>query len=488
MSAFTTKIRELLKTRHWYSKSTAVQVPQDELSPHDVVLTRIICTFNPSRAAVNAKGDLVPLSGSMYPYEHVANYYEGINFAPPPAQYWSRTIDNDEYLNDYWWFRKDYTLQQLTDFGLNREYVDCVIWARALMQKLLQRLDWIPAGIKGKWLAAVDAGGIPQLYDTETIVNISKSLDPAKALPSFLRDKPIRQAAWNQVVGMLHPVNRRITAIGTRIYAEEAAKIDADVAFWEGVSKYTGVDAVMGLWEDLKSKVRSFNGNQAAARTAADQAALMLDANPALDTPANRQKVAALQAEIQNHSTVIRQKIPEALMQPLAAEAGGLGLAVVTAAIIGGTLMAVTVSAVAVLVTQSEHTARNGQDIVGDFAAQMAAYDNAAYENAKADIKNRRAQLEEYFQDGYLTSEEYTAEVALLKQELAEVESTYMAKRKQAREAVSELADKMKAQQRDDAVTGGLKALRGAAIPISVGLGILILGPSVARMLNGKKP
>lgn len=484
MSAYTYRIHQALRLRHEIANRTWSSTPQDEVSPYDLVLARIslICGNGvrvDSMANIWSEGQ--PWSGTNLP--RPANYAQGVSFAIPTIQYWSEgMIDEDDYLDMSKWYNRDYTLEDLRAGGLNPAVVEGLWSAYHIVRELRAKLDWIPAEVFNTWQKAITAGGVPYFLNSRKL-QASAGGGPTP-WPSWLKDRPARQYAWDRVCALFEPINRDYKALGWQIFHRDAERIRNSVQFWEAVSKWSGVDAINKLWDGFKSKIRNFNTNQGASRDAVTEAQQLVLVSPGAFSTADREQLRDVQQEVANNTAGAKDSVGGSILNILMEEgeqiAGGVGSLGIHPAIyaVGAAVLATAAASFGTWVIASEVTKQKAITTLEEFISKRDKFDNQQFEEQMNTIEQREKEL--LAKQSQMDPERWQQAWDALQAQKQIASTNLLKKRQQTQQAADELANNIKKQ-----TEGGLNQLFGdtkvMVIAGALAAGAIVFGPRLMR-------
>ena len=486
MSAYTSLIHQGLKRRYDIANSTWSSTPQDKISPYDLVLARISLLCG-NRAYFDSQGNLWS-EGRVWPgtnLQRPATYAQGVNFGVPTIQYWSGgMIDEDDYLDPGAWYNKDYHLEDLRAGGLHPAVVDGLWSAYQIVQGLRQRLEWIPAEAYNTWQKCITAGGVPYFLNSRKLA--ASAGGGQTPWPDWLKDHPERQYAWDKICQLFEPLAQDYKAVGWNIFHAEAERIRNDVRFWEAVSKYSGIDALVRTWDSFKAKIRDFNANQQVASSSIAEAERLLVTTPGAFTLEQQQQLQALKQEVAANTTGAKDsvggQILNALMeegQQIAGGVGALGIHPIVYAV-GVAVLATSAAAFATWVVASEVTKQKAVNTLRDFITKRDDFDNRQFDEQMSVIEQQERTL--MAAQGSMDPDSWQQRWDALQAQRELVASNLLKQRQQTQEASDELAQNLKKQ-----TEGGLNQLFGDT-KVMVVFGALAVGAVVfGPKLMGKK-
>ncbi len=242
-----------------------------------------------------------------------------------------------------------------------------------LFARLNTAMPWLPYQAGGIATLALDQQSYPYPL-------LSPSNPPAWLV------SPDRLTVWREVAGQFTPLTQSVLAGQLQQAQAQGAILDSNVAFWNNVAKYSGSDAVMGVWDDLWRAVASFKAQRDATKVALDTTQGILGQyGTRIPAP-----LALTHANLIGQFNSLSARA-QTVLAPLGAQAkaaAGLGIAPL---VIGG-IAAVTV----VTITAS----------VWAIAAEFASVQKQANANAQAVLLAREAADRADFEAGKITNDQ----------------------------------------------------------------------------------
>jgi hypothetical protein len=248
----------------------------------------------------------------------------------------------------------------------------------ALYQKINDTMPWAPYGLASIASQVLAAGAWPRL----------RQFPPTDRRPAWLADDN-RYTQWRQLVtGPYKSIDMAFLAQNSALAAAETQAATANADFWNTIAKYSGVDALEGLWQDLQNALSTIKAQREAAQTSLATAATIIAAYPG-QVPANYvSQTSSLTSQLSTLDSKARSIL--APIPTAAKEAGLSGLPLIVAGITAATVAAVAASAWAI-------------------AAEFTSVQKNAAANAQAIIKWRETQDAADYAAGRINNQELMA-------------------------------------------------------------------------------
>lgn len=245
----------------------------------------------------------------------------------------------------------------------------------AFMDKIVAAFPTAPRDLRATAAELMDTHGeFPRLNNTGTVV---------------WTQTPDQKAAWAKVTAAYSPIQSKVVAGMLAQAAIDIQDATYRADFWAAVSKYTGVDALEKVWDDMWKAIDAMSAQRKAALVAIDRAEQIIKDSGG-KAPADL-VTGVRQAQVELNALDIKAR---AVLSPLGAEAlgkAGLGIApLVIAGIAAASVVAITTSVWAI-------------------AREFSAVQMKAADNAQALIKWREEQDRQDYNAGKLTEPQYMA-------------------------------------------------------------------------------
>lgn len=247
----------------------------------------------------------------------------------------------------------------------------------AFMDRIVQAFPDAPRDLRATAAELIDKHGeFPRLNNTGTVAWVQTA---------------DQKAAWAQVVAAYSPIQSKVIAglLAQSKLDLEAAQ--ANVDFWNAVSKYTGADAVQKVWDDLWKAIEGLRGQRQAAVVAIQRGRDIINASGGL---APMDLVAGINQAATNLAALDMRA--RTVLAPLGSDAqakAGLGLApLIIVGIAAATVVTITASVWAIASEFSsvqKNAAANAQALIKWREEQDRADYNAG-KLSEAEFMNRR--------------------------------------------------------------------------------------------------
>lgn len=484
MSEWTTLAAQVFQHRYDMTAWTWSAKPEDTYRAGAIMEARLAMVLYPGwKASYEVKngwfgenpGVGVPLNtGAKSP-----RLLPCMSFRTIPDSLGARELDvsnNDDYVNTQKWFRKDWDLSDLTGAGMSSQYAGYLENARSVWYQILSRISWIPNTYAVSVDRAISMGVIPNMINTSIW---QQNWGP---LPSWLQN-PYRQAAWNEMRGVLAELNQQVSASNMLALNQRALQLQSSREFWDKVAEYSGVDAIGNAWAKLTGGVKAFNKNVAVAKDSVTRSKALIAQNPTYFSSDQVATLDHLEGKIQEDINGIKSNIPGSILNALSQDGQALGIAPVVLISIGLGAVAAVTTVVITWVAVSEETARQAMEHEQALIMQAEKAANDAYIAEQEFILQRENELTAQKDAGQISPTEYETQMAQLRNR-AEAAGIELSRRRQQTQDLAKAHSDNLNTLRASQVTGGLMQMKGMLMWGVLGVGLIIAGPTLVRRFS----
>jgi len=430
---------------------------------------------------------------SGFPLGSAGGYLEGIRFymlpgaIPDNAQY----ILRQHYNRADAWFRQKapnrVTLMAPPPQGLSLtpEAAETLTTVGGLLNEVFQRISWIPADVRNKWMRVISSGAMPRLFSSGMLLQEGIT-------PSFIRTES-QMAAWDSLASDLNALTKTYIAAELHRVRQDAERIYANAEFWNRVAVYSGVDALDKAWNELTGAVRGFNNaTQLALNTLADSKT-HLDAAPHVYTSAQHGAHARLHGEVVGNVSKMRSAVgpfESALrMDDVMLTQGplqGLGALPLVPILVGGVALALASAAAAAVLlhrTQAQATKASNELSIELFKTREA-YDQQLHAAKLLEILEAEQKYRAMLAAGTLTTAAFNGLMAELDLRRRDADNQLARSREQNTRDALTINQQLKIAQDTglETIAGGI---RGTAAWMAVGAAAVAAIFVVPTMLKG---